>query len=128
MYAHYIERIEAASYTLCFTEGADQGDQGNMFQDNWMDSVSGIKIITFHLLPVGLLNVMIHVYMVMVTFWISYVNSNYHVNMQSFTHRRDKYEKHLKLYWVEKNLCGRMLTLECNDSSAHSCWCSLRYH
>ena len=25
--------------------------------------------------------------------------------------RRDKYEKHIKLYWVETKMAGRMLTL-----------------
>ena len=28
--------------------------------------------------------------------------------------RRDRYEKHVKVYWVEKGLQGRMLLLDCN--------------
>ena len=31
--------------------------------------------------------------------------------------RRDRYEKHVKLYWTEKRIAGRLLPLDCIDPS-----------
>ena len=33
--------------------------------------------------------------------------------------RRDGYEKHVKLYWVEKRLSGRQLRLDCKHKTAN---------